>query len=151
MLQAWQVFAGDYGLDALDTHHKAHGRRLYDTLKEYCHIADEDTLQVRPCVPVPRDPDRTHTLTPRPRNTKAEIVRFEELVILGGPIVLPGALSLLHRVRTRTRCLSSHTRPSHSLARPPADWCRQLRDRLWVDDRHLRCVRRSQYVERQRH
>ncbi|KIP08523.1 hypothetical protein PHLGIDRAFT_117148, partial [Phlebiopsis gigantea 11061_1 CR5-6] len=71
-LSAWHVFAADYGLDALATHNKAHGRRLYDTLREYCRIQDEDTLQ-------------------------AESVRFEELVIQGGPVVLPGALALLHR------------------------------------------------------
>ncbi|GJE87845.1 HAD family hydrolase [Phanerochaete sordida] len=75
VLQAWQVFAADYGLDAADVAHKAHGRRLYDTLKEYCGIQDEEKLQ-------------------------SEIVRFEDLVIKGGPLVLPGALTLLNRIGT---------------------------------------------------
>ena len=30
---------------------------------------------------------------------QAEIARFEELVIKGGPVVLPGTLDILHRVR----------------------------------------------------
>jgi hypothetical protein len=44
-----------YGLAGNDYHlgdpatvvHDTHGRRLYDTLKEYCHINDESKLQVR--------------------------------------------------------------------------------------------------------
>ena len=80
--------------------------------------------------PPPPPPARAHT-----HAAKTESVRFEELVIQGGPIVLPGALALLHRVRT----------PTHSSARPPsltpqADWRRQLRVRLGLDDRDLRCA-----------
>ncbi|EKM60739.1 uncharacterized protein PHACADRAFT_246844, partial [Phanerochaete carnosa HHB-10118-sp] len=73
VLKAWHAFATDYGFDAADVARRAHGRRLCDTLKEYCHIHDEEKLQ-------------------------AEIVRFEELVIRGSPLVLPGALNLLHRI-----------------------------------------------------
>ena len=47
VLKAWQVFANNYGLDAAETARKSHGRRLYDTLKEYCGIHDEQRLQVR--------------------------------------------------------------------------------------------------------
>lgn len=73
VLKAWQVFAAHYGLDPADVAHRAHGRRLYDTLREFCGIHDEATLQ-------------------------AEIARFEDLVIQGGPLVLPGALNLLLRI-----------------------------------------------------
>jgi hypothetical protein len=45
-MKAWQTFANDYGLNAEEVAHASHGRRLYDTLKEYCHIDDENTLQV---------------------------------------------------------------------------------------------------------
>ncbi|KAI0793330.1 HAD-like domain-containing protein [Abortiporus biennis] len=74
VLRAWQTFAADYGLDAQQVAHASHGRRLYDTLKEYCRIHDEEKLL-------------------------AEIVRFEEEVIQGGPVALPGVHSLLHEAR----------------------------------------------------
>lgn len=46
VLKAWQTFARDYNLDAAQVAHASHGRRLYDTLKEYCHIVDEAKLEV---------------------------------------------------------------------------------------------------------
>jgi hypothetical protein len=50
VLKAWEIFAKDYSLgDSAAIAHATHGRRLYDTLKEYCHIEDEVKLQV--CVP----------------------------------------------------------------------------------------------------
>ncbi|KAJ7785748.1 HAD-like domain-containing protein, partial [Mycena metata] len=69
--KAWATFCDDYNLgDPAVVVHKTHGRRLYDTLKEYCQITEETKLQ-------------------------AEIDRFEEEVINGGPLVLPGVSSLL--------------------------------------------------------
>lgn len=47
VLKAWEVFAADYGLNAVQVAHDAHGRRLYDTLREFCGIRDEEKLQVR--------------------------------------------------------------------------------------------------------
>jgi hypothetical protein len=46
VLQAWAIFAKDYGLDAQAVAQATHGRRLYDTIKEYCHVEDEAKLQV---------------------------------------------------------------------------------------------------------
>lgn len=52
MLKAWDTFADDYLFSATEVAHASHGRRLYDTLKEYCRINDEDKLQVgAPCSP----------------------------------------------------------------------------------------------------
>jgi len=70
---AWGIFAKDYSIDAAAAAHASHGRRLYDTLKEFCHITDEAKLL-------------------------AEIARFEEEVIQGGPIALPGAVSLVAQI-----------------------------------------------------
>ncbi|KAI0072367.1 HAD-like protein [Panus rudis PR-1116 ss-1] len=82
VLQAWRTFARDYGLDADAVAHAAHGRRLYDTLKEFCGIQDESKLQ-------------------------AEIVRFEEEVIRGGPVALPGALPLLQQIGAQSATSAS--------------------------------------------
>lgn len=46
VLSAWATFAGDYGFNADEAAHASHGRRLYDTLKEYCGISDDTTLHV---------------------------------------------------------------------------------------------------------
>ncbi|KAF9454960.1 HAD-like protein [Macrolepiota fuliginosa MF-IS2] len=69
--KAWETFCLNYSLgDSREVAHSTHGRRLYDTLKEYCGIEDEIKLQ-------------------------AEIDRFEDEVILGGPKPLPGAEKLV--------------------------------------------------------
>lgn len=48
MFKAWATFARDYHLGDSDAVvHATHGRRLYDTLKEYCRIDDEAKLRVR--------------------------------------------------------------------------------------------------------
>lgn len=76
VLAAWKTFAKDYNLgDFLEIAHQTHGRRLYDTLKEYCKIEDEQKLL-------------------------QEIDRFEDEVIAGGPVGLPGALALLERLNS---------------------------------------------------
>jgi len=41
-----ETFAKDYDFDPIEVAHATHGRRLYDTLKEYCRLNDEDELQV---------------------------------------------------------------------------------------------------------
>ena len=46
VLKAWDTFCKDYSLDTKTVAHATHGRRLYDTLKEFCRIDDEDKLQV---------------------------------------------------------------------------------------------------------
>ncbi|KAF6766452.1 HAD-like domain-containing protein [Ephemerocybe angulata] len=78
VLKAWELFCKDYSLGDSETiAHETHGRRLYDTLKEYCKI---DEGREAPC------------------KCTAEIDRFEDEVILGGPVALPGTLELLNRV-----------------------------------------------------
>jgi len=77
VLQAWEAFAIDYDFkDPEAVAHATLGRRLYDTLKEYCGITDENHLL-------------------------KEIDRFEDKVIKGGPIALPGVVDLVSK-------LSSH-------------------------------------------
>lgn len=47
VLKAWEIFCKDYGLgDPTEIAHLAHGRRMYDTLTEFCHIDDEVKLEV---------------------------------------------------------------------------------------------------------
>ncbi|EAU92966.2 hypothetical protein CC1G_03753 [Coprinopsis cinerea okayama7 len=74
VLKAWEIFARDYSLgDSLKVAHETHGRRLYDTIREYCKVDDEAKLL-------------------------EEIDRFESEVIAGGPVALPGALVLLNNL-----------------------------------------------------
>ncbi|KAJ7640126.1 HAD-like domain-containing protein [Mycena rosella] len=76
--KAWATFCSDYDLgDPVAVVHETHGRRLYDTLKEYCQISDEIKLQ-------------------------AEMDRFEEEVINGGPLVLPGVSALLAQLSSES-------------------------------------------------
>ncbi|KAJ7171834.1 HAD-like domain-containing protein [Mycena crocata] len=78
LVNAWTTFCRDYDLGDADTvFHETHGRRLYDTLKEYCRINDETKLQ-------------------------QEIDRFEEEVINGGPLVLPGVFDLISQLSSET-------------------------------------------------
>ena len=46
VMSAWRAFGEEYGFDAEEVAHATHGRRLFDTLKEYCHINDEEKLHV---------------------------------------------------------------------------------------------------------
>ncbi|EDR15703.1 uncharacterized protein LACBIDRAFT_300909 [Laccaria bicolor S238N-H82] len=74
VLRAWATFSENYSLgDSLAVAHATHGRRLYDTLKEYCSITEESKLQ-------------------------EEIDRFEDEVIKGGPTALPGANELISQL-----------------------------------------------------
>lgn len=48
VLKAWETFSKNYSLgDSAAIAHATHGRRLDDTLKEYCHVEDEVKLRVR--------------------------------------------------------------------------------------------------------
>jgi beta-phosphoglucomutase-like phosphatase (HAD superfamily) len=48
VLSAWAKFSAEYNLgDHLAMAHRTHGRRLYDTLREYCGINDEEKLRAR--------------------------------------------------------------------------------------------------------
>ncbi|KIM47960.1 hypothetical protein M413DRAFT_216465 [Hebeloma cylindrosporum] len=74
VLKAWDTFGAEYKLsNPAAVAHATLGRRLYDTLKEYCGIVAEDLIQ-------------------------AEIDRFENEVILGGPTPLPGAIDLVAKL-----------------------------------------------------
>ncbi|GLB36553.1 putative HAD-hyrolase-like [Lyophyllum shimeji] len=76
VVKAWGTFAKDYSLgDSARIIHETHGRRLYDTLKEYCQISEEAKLM-------------------------AEIDRFEDEVIEGGPTALPGAVALIGQLHS---------------------------------------------------
>lgn len=75
VLIAWDTFGREYGFDASVASHSSHGRRLADTLGEWCKITDPKILQ-------------------------DAIVRFEEEVIQGGPITLPGVHELLSQINS---------------------------------------------------
>ncbi|KAL5495539.1 hypothetical protein ACEPAI_1002 [Sanghuangporus weigelae] len=75
VMNAWSTFAKDYGFDAEFVAHSSHGRRLYDTLKDHCKIEDEEKLL-------------------------SEIKRFEEEVLKGGPVALPGAIDLMKQIQS---------------------------------------------------
>ncbi len=51
VLKAWATFAKDYNLDADTVAHATHGRRLYDTLKEYCNIMTNSNCMWRDELP----------------------------------------------------------------------------------------------------
>jgi hypothetical protein len=47
VVAAWKTWADKYNLgDSAEIAHNAHGRRLQDTLKDYCNITDEQRLSV---------------------------------------------------------------------------------------------------------
>ncbi|KAF9569814.1 HAD-like protein [Agrocybe pediades] len=95
VLQAWHTFCRDYNLGDSDTvAHATHGRRLYDTLKEYCGIVDEERLM-------------------------QEVDRFEDEVIEGGPMALPGAIQLLNELNSKSCNWTIVTSASNKYA-PPA-------------------------------
>jgi len=75
VLQGWKTFAIDYNLqeDPIALTHATLGRRLYDSLREYCGITDE-----------------SHLLK--------EIDRFQNIVIEAGPIALPGAVDIVSKL-----------------------------------------------------
>ncbi|KAI0307441.1 HAD-like protein [Multifurca ochricompacta] len=76
VLAAWDQFGSKYGFDGIIAANEGHGRRLADTLGKWCRLKTAEELSVRP----------------------AAIVRFEEAVIEGGPIPLPGAINLLTEI-----------------------------------------------------
>ncbi|KAF8665066.1 hypothetical protein AX16_000534 [Volvariella volvacea WC 439] len=81
VFKAWETFAQDYSLgDSTKVAHQTHGRRLYDTLREYCRIEDETKLL-------------------------QEVDRFEDEVIEGGPTALPGAIALVSELAQQATSL----------------------------------------------
>lgn len=62
-----------------------------------------------------------------------EIVRFEEDVIHGGPIVLPGAIALLEQVRALLHRLAK-------LSKRCSDKLGRNGTTSWVDDCNIRCA-----------
>jgi len=71
---AWKVFGKQYGFDGDVAAYETHGRRLVDTIADLCHLTGEQL--------------------------KAEVDRFEQIVIDVGPIILPGARALLDEINT---------------------------------------------------
>ncbi|KAF8912911.1 HAD-like domain-containing protein [Gymnopilus junonius] len=85
VLKAWYTFSNDYNLgDSGSIAHATHGRRLYDTLKEYCGLVEEDHLL-------------------------KEIDRFEDEVIQGGPMALPGAVDMVSKLASHPSSKSKWT------------------------------------------
>jgi len=73
VLVAWDSFGREYGFDGAAAAHDGHGRRLAESLVERCNLET-------------------------PERVAAAILRFEEAVIEGGPIALPGAQALLSQI-----------------------------------------------------
>lgn len=110
VLKAWKTFSDDYNLgDSETVAHATHGRRLYDTLKEYCGIEEEDLLLVRIFLQVWRALWSCDLI----QCPQQEIDRFEDEVIEGGPMALPGAIDLLTKVSSSQTFRSSYI--PHSL------------------------------------
>ncbi|EJD55214.1 hypothetical protein AURDEDRAFT_118417 [Auricularia subglabra TFB-10046 SS5] len=71
---AWRQFAKEYDFDGQHAIDATHGQRLIDSMRKYCRIEDHEKLL-------------------------AEVRRFEEAVIAGGPEPLPGVPALMEQVR----------------------------------------------------
>ncbi|KAF8531013.1 phosphatase [Gautieria morchelliformis] len=74
VMRAWRTFGKDYGFDAETAIESTHGVRLWDSLKLWCNLKDDAKI-------------------------KAEADRFEEEVLKGGVVALPGAIDLLNQIR----------------------------------------------------
>ncbi|EIM92084.1 HAD-like protein [Stereum hirsutum FP-91666 SS1] len=75
VMRAWETFGKQYGFDPAEAAHASHGRRLADTLVEWCKIPKDDLFRL-----------------------EAEVVRFEQEVIEGGPVILPGVHELVEQL-----------------------------------------------------
>jgi len=51
VLAAWDCFGREYGFDGAAAAHEGHGRRLGETLGEWCKLETPEQLQVRPANP----------------------------------------------------------------------------------------------------
>jgi len=74
VIQAWHTMAKDYNFDPEAAILATHGVRLFDSLRKWCGLEDEDKI-------------------------KSEAARFEKEVIEGGPVALPGVEALLDQIR----------------------------------------------------
>jgi len=74
VVKTWHVYAERFGFDAEAAIKATHGVRLWDSLRTWCNITDEQRI-------------------------KEEADRFEEGVIEGGVVALPGVHSLLDALR----------------------------------------------------
>jgi len=72
VVEAWRVFGMEYNFDGKAAAHDTHGRRLMDSLFEYCNLSGD--------------------------KLRSEVDRFEQLVIDVGPVILPGAHNLLNSI-----------------------------------------------------
>jgi beta-phosphoglucomutase-like phosphatase (HAD superfamily) len=103
VLVAWDTFGREYGFDGAAAAHDGHGRRLSESLVEMCHLETPEQVAVRPrlsptLISLGSYSYPCFVLWHFPQNIKAAILRFEEVVIEGGPIALPAAQSLLSQI-----------------------------------------------------
>ncbi|KAI0033721.1 HAD-like protein [Vararia minispora EC-137] len=78
---AWNAYGNRFGFDGVEAAHATHGRRLADTLAEWCKLSDPRDIQ-----------ECFHCME------SAEIVKFEDEVINVGPVLLPGVLELIDQI-----------------------------------------------------
>lgn len=45
-MRAWETFGKQYGFDPAEAAHASHGRRLADTLVEWCKIPKDDLFRL---------------------------------------------------------------------------------------------------------
>ncbi|KAF5392583.1 hypothetical protein D9757_002139 [Collybiopsis confluens] len=111
LYKAWELFSIDYNLgDPAAIVHATHGQRLFDSLRDLCGIDDDSKLLVCPLCTF-----LTNLLTAA-ATPQSEIERFEDQVIRGGPIPLPGAIDLLSKVPYRSSSLTTPIRSFHNPA-----------------------------------
>ena len=98
VLVAWDSFGKEYGFDGATAAHEGHGRRLADSLAERCDLKSPEQLAVRPVL-LAHFSDSWFLYRKKIKLiSKAAIVRFEQAVIEGGPVALPGAQAILSQL-----------------------------------------------------
>lgn len=75
VMTAWRQFAKEYDFDGEHAIVATHGQRLVDSMRKYCRLEDDHEKLL------------------------AEVRRFEEAVIAGGPEPLPGVPELIAQIR----------------------------------------------------
>ncbi|KZS90336.1 HAD-like protein [Sistotremastrum niveocremeum HHB9708] len=89
---AWGTFGKEYGFDGEVAAHETHGRRLIDSLHEWCHLEGQ--------------------------KLEDEVRRFEQEVIDVGPIILPGVKELLDSIKAE----ESEERPGWTICTSATRW-----------------------------